>query len=194
MGAASDEPLFTPNEWLIVASLWVIYAVVLLSMDPEWVGWAAPLAFGGALVAADPPPIALFSASPREIFETASFMSLFSLLALGLLMVIRGEPGIGWLTRARQSFESGLLMLGTRVLKRLKSGGSSICERCYPPGAVVASRRETSERHSLRASRDCVATRPPERRIVQRDLRIGDQEVLQPLHEEAVSAGSNDLR
>lgn len=194
MGNPPNEPLFTPKEWLMVVSLWVIYAVVLFSMDPEWVGWAGPLAFGGALVASDPPPVALFSASPREIFEMASFMSLFSFLALGLLMVIRGEPRIGWLTRTRQSLESGLLMLGTRVLRRLKSCGSSICERCYPPGAVVASRRETQERQSLKVSRECVATTPPERRIVRRPLGMGDQEVLQPLHGEAVSAGNNDLR
>ncbi len=190
----AKDPLFTTKELLFGVALCTVYTALLLSMNPEWVGWAAPLVFGGALVASGPPPVRVFLASPREVFEMASFMSLVSLLALGLLSAMRGERGVGWLARARQNLETGLLTLGTRALKALKSRGSSLGERCYPPGAVVASRRETTESYSLGVTRDCVATTSPEQPIVRRALRIGDEEALQPLRGEAVSAGSDDLR
>jgi hypothetical protein len=182
------------KELLFGMALCALYTALLLSMNPEWVGWAAPLVFGGALVASGPPPVPVFSAPPREVFEMASSMSLFSLLALGLLSAIRGERGVGRFARARQSLETGLLTLGTRVLRRVKLRGSPLGERCYPPGAVVASAREAPERHALRATSGCSVITPPERPIVRRAPRMGDQEVLQPLHGEAVSAGSNDLR
>ncbi len=110
------EPLFTVKELLFGVALCTVYTALLLSMDPEWIGWAAPLVFGGALAASGPPPVPVFSASPREVLQMASSMSLFSLLALGLLIAVRGEHGIGWFARARQSFETALLRLGTRVL------------------------------------------------------------------------------
>jgi len=98
MGHSSKEPLFTPKEWLLVISLWLFYVVAIFSMDPEWVGWAAPLALGGALTATGPPPVPAFSASPEETIAAAAFLSLFSLAAVALLAFLRREPGLGWFT------------------------------------------------------------------------------------------------
>jgi hypothetical protein len=99
MGHSPKEPLFTPKEWLVVVSLWLFYAVAIFSMDPEWVGWAAPLAFGGALTAAGRPPVPAFSASPEETIGAAALLSLFSLAAISLLAFLRREPGLGWFAR-----------------------------------------------------------------------------------------------
>jgi len=106
MGHTPKEPLFTRKELLLVGSLGVIYAAVIFSMDPEWVGWAAPVAFGGALTAAGPPPTAEFSAPPREFFEAACYLSVLSLAALSVLAFLRGEPGLGWFAWLRESIEA----------------------------------------------------------------------------------------
>lgn len=90
------EPLFTMKALVVGAVLFSIYGVILFSMDPAWVAWAGPMALGGALYVPDPPP-ALFSA-PQEVFQVASLFSLFSLFTLGLLIVLRGEPRLGWLS------------------------------------------------------------------------------------------------
>ena len=49
----------------------IIYSSILFSLDPEWVGWAAPLAFGGALYAAGPPPASAHLGSPGDVFPMA---------------------------------------------------------------------------------------------------------------------------
>ena len=90
------EPLFTMKALVVGAVLFSIYGVVLFSMDPAWVAWAGPMALGGALYVPDPPP-ALFSA-PQEVFQVASLFSLFSLFTVGLLIALRGEPRLGWLS------------------------------------------------------------------------------------------------
>lgn len=189
----THEPLFTIKGLLLGAALCSVYAVLLLSMDSQWVGWAAPLAFGGALVASGPPPVAVFSASPREVFEMASSMSLLSLLALGLLSVLRGERSVGWFARARQSLETRLLTLATLVLKGMRSLGSSMVERCYPLEAVLASYRKTAKRYLLKAACEFAASRAPEQRTVRRASRVGDQKAFQPLLRKTISAGSDNL-
>lgn len=106
MGHTSKEPLFTPKELLLVASLGVCYAAVIFSMDPEWVAWAAPVAFGGALTAAGPPPTPEFSAPPGEFFAGASYLSVMSLAALSVLAFLRREPGLGCFARVRESIQA----------------------------------------------------------------------------------------
>lgn len=123
MGQAQKEPLFTPREWLVVISLWVLYAALIFSMDPEWVGWAAPLAFGGALSAGDLPPHLASSAPPQQTFELASFLSLISLGALGVVAFLRGEPGLRLFARLRGSLKTGRLSHGFQhMLLRRKLG------------------------------------------------------------------------
>jgi len=99
MDPSPKEPLFTRKELLLIVSLWVLYGAAILSMDPEWVGWAGPLISGGALVATDPPPFPVFRASPREVFGAASFVSLLSLATLSLVSFLRGEPLLGLFAR-----------------------------------------------------------------------------------------------
>lgn len=106
MGHTSKEPLFTPKELLLVASLWVFYAVAIFSMGPEWVAWAAPVAFGGALTAAAPQPTPEFSAPPGEFFAAASYLSVLSLAALSVLAALRGERGLGLFARLTESIQA----------------------------------------------------------------------------------------
>jgi len=92
MDHSPKERFFTPKEWLLILSLWIFYAVVIFSMDPRWVAWSAPLAFGGALAAAGPPPFPIFNASSQEVFGSAAFLSFLSLATLAFVPLLRGEP------------------------------------------------------------------------------------------------------
>ncbi len=101
----TGEPLFTIKELLVGAVLCLVYSVTLLSLDPQWVAWAAPMVFGGALYVPDPPPVVL--SSPREVLGAASLFSFVSLFALGLLMTIRGEPNFVWLAWLKAGLKNG---------------------------------------------------------------------------------------
>ncbi len=91
-----EEPLFPMKAVIVGLALFLIYARILFSLDPEWVMWAGPMVLGGALYVPNPPPD--LSSSPQEVFQMASFISLFSLFTVGLLIVLRGEPRLGWLS------------------------------------------------------------------------------------------------
>jgi hypothetical protein len=174
------EPLFTLKEMIVGALLFTAYAAILFSLDPQWVGWAGPLVFGGALYAADAPPVRLISLSPQETFEMASVLSLVSVFVLGLLITLRGEPRLGWLSWVwRRLRESGLRWkLAARALSSTRSSDSiePVCER-----------------RPLAAGQQRVATTPQSCRVVRRDPGMGSPEDLQPLHREAVSTGSHDI-
>jgi hypothetical protein len=88
----SEDPLFTTKGVILGVLYGCIYAAIIFSMDPEWVGWAGPMAFGALYVPNPPPP--LFS-DPRAAFEMSCCASLLSLLALVLVSVIREEEPFG---------------------------------------------------------------------------------------------------
>ena len=93
-----DQPegkLFSMGELLLITIVFSVYAIILLSLDPEWVLWAGSMSLG-ALYIPDPPP-RLFD-DPQQAFRAASVFSLLGLFALGLLMVIMGQVRFGWLS------------------------------------------------------------------------------------------------
>ena len=91
-----EEPLFPMKAVIVGLALFLIYARIIFSLDPEWVMWAGPMVLGGALYVSNPPPAT--TSSPQEVFQMASFISLASLFTVGLLIVLRGEPRLGWLS------------------------------------------------------------------------------------------------
>ena len=181
MDRPPTEPLFTPMEWLIVLSLWFLYAVAIFSMDPEWVGWAAPLAFGGALVATGPPPSSVLNAPPREVFETASLVSLLSVAVLELLLVQRGEPGLGWFGKFRASLRAGGLS------RRAQRFHHMMLRRNNAVRALQSARRDSSIGQEIwqrypASAQGRVTTSSQRSRIIPRGLRIGSPEDLRSLH------------
>ena len=98
MKTQQTDRLFTKQGVLIGAVLFAIYAVILLSLDPEWVLWAGSMTLG-ALYIPDPAP-SLFD-HPQEALQMASVFNLLGLLTLLLLMVIIGEVHSGWLSWLR---------------------------------------------------------------------------------------------
>jgi len=92
MGNPEKEPLCTVKELLVFGVFCVVYSSILFSLDPEWVGWAAPLVFGGALYAADPPPASAHLDSPQHVFPTAYLCYVISLFGIVLLTLVRDSP------------------------------------------------------------------------------------------------------
>lgn len=102
MKVSDDERLFTKTELLIYAVIAVVYSAVLFSLDPEWVAWAAPLAFGGSLCAQDPPPASAHLGSPQDVLPLAYVYSVLSLLALALVPLVRSKPNwLSWLANLK---------------------------------------------------------------------------------------------
>ncbi len=87
-----EDPLFTTKGIIMGAVYGCIYAAIIFSMDPEWVGWAGPMALGALYVPNTPPP--LFS-DPAAALEMGSWFSLLSLVMLVLVSVIREEESFG---------------------------------------------------------------------------------------------------
>jgi hypothetical protein len=85
VGNPEKEPLCTVKELLVFGVICVVYSSVLFSVDPEWVAWAAPLVFGGALCATDPPPASAHLGSPHDVFPVAYLYNVLALLCLVLL-------------------------------------------------------------------------------------------------------------
>lgn len=92
----SKEPIFTAKGWAALALLGCVYAAILFSMDPEWVAWAAPLAFGGALYAPGPTPACVQLWFPGHVMSMAYLFSVGSLLALALLADTAGKSRSVW--------------------------------------------------------------------------------------------------
>ena len=74
-----------------------VYAAIFFSLDPEWVAWAAPLAFGGALYAPGPAPQSFRLSVPEHVIPTAYLFSLAELLALMLLAFSAEKSGLSWI-------------------------------------------------------------------------------------------------
>lgn len=107
MKDSAKDPLFTVNGVL----LWTIYAVVcasiLFSLDPQWVAWAAPLAFGGSLSAADPPPASAQFALSRDVLPWAYLYGCVALFALTLLDLVLRRQRFKWLSGLKAEYEHG---------------------------------------------------------------------------------------
>ncbi len=100
----TQEPIFSAKGWAAIAVMGCLCAAILFSMDPEWVAWAAPLAFGGALYAPGPAPASVQLWSPSDVLPVACLFSVGSLLALVLLAE---TPRFSWLRRLKQRFHRG---------------------------------------------------------------------------------------
>lgn len=96
MGNPDKEPLCTAKGLLLFGVICIIYSSILFSLDPEWVGWAAPLVFGGTLYAADPPPASAHLDSPQHVFPMAYLCYILSLVGLVLLTLFRDGRHSGW--------------------------------------------------------------------------------------------------
>lgn len=103
----ANDPLFTLNGVL----LWTLYAVVcaliLFSLDPEWVAWAAPLAFGGSLYASDPPPASAQLALSRDVLPWAYLYGCAALFALMLLDLVLSRQHLKWLSGLKAECQHG---------------------------------------------------------------------------------------
>jgi len=95
-----EEKLFSMGQWLLITIVFSVYAIILLSLDPEWVLWAGSMSAGSLYVPDPPPP--LFD-DPRKALEIASnlCLGLVGLLGLVCLMGFMGEVKYGWLSRLK---------------------------------------------------------------------------------------------
>jgi hypothetical protein len=107
MAENQKEPLCTVNELLGFGLLCLVYGAILFSMDPEWVAWAAPLAFGGALYASEPPPASAHLGSPQGVIVAAYLYGVLSLLAIALLPLALAKRRSTWLSWLKAESECG---------------------------------------------------------------------------------------
>jgi hypothetical protein len=117
MADPEKEPLCTVKELLVFAVFCVVYSSILFSLDPEWVGWAAPLVFGGALYTADPPPASAHLDSPQHVFPTAYLCYSISLFGIVVLTLVRDRQHLSWLWWFRAKSESGSIAKIRRFLR-----------------------------------------------------------------------------
>jgi len=156
------EPLFTFKELLVYVALCSVYAAILFSLDPEWVGWAGPLALGGALCATDPPPGPPVLSSPDEAFATASIFSVLSFVCL----LLAGRS-VATRTMARTSFT---------FLEGLRRAGSKFARSNRRANADVWSARD------LAAGEGDSTTLFPDREAVSRDPGRPNRGQLEAAH------------
>jgi hypothetical protein len=118
MKSPPEEKLFTNRGLLIIAFVFSIYAICLLSVDPEWVLWAGSMSLGSLYIPDQPPRLI---DSPRETIQLASVLCLLGLIALLCLMAIMGEVTFGWLSwlKARWTEWRSQEALGERELPRI---------------------------------------------------------------------------
>jgi len=117
MGNPEKEPLCTVKELLVFAVICIVYSSILFSMDSEWVAWAAPLAFGGALYAADPPPASAHLGSPGNVLLAAYLCDVLSLFGIVLLTLVWDRRHLRWLGWFRAQSESGSIRKVRRFLR-----------------------------------------------------------------------------
>ncbi|HSL92463.1 MAG TPA: hypothetical protein VK863_07420 [Candidatus Limnocylindrales bacterium] len=79
------------RENLFAVTFLFVYALILLVADPEWLMWAGPITLGAFPVET---PRFTFAIDPVETLQGASYAVLPGLLALILLMRIRGAVRI----------------------------------------------------------------------------------------------------
>jgi hypothetical protein len=88
------------REHLFAVMFLFVYALILIVSDPEWLLWAGPITLGAFPVEA---PGFSFAFDPVETFPAASYAVLPGLLALILLVRIRGESRDSRRSEALQS-------------------------------------------------------------------------------------------
>lgn len=95
-----EEKLFSMGQWLLITIVFSVYAIILLSLDPEWVLWAGSMSAGSLYVPDPPPP--LFD-DPRKALQIASnlCLGLVGLLGLVCLVGFLGEVKFGWRSRLK---------------------------------------------------------------------------------------------
>lgn len=76
------------RENLFAIGFLFVYALILLAADPEWLMWAGPITLGAFPVEV---PGGSFASRPMESLQMASYAVLPGLLALILLLRVRGE-------------------------------------------------------------------------------------------------------
>lgn len=76
------------RENLFAATFLFVFALILLVSDAEWLMWAGPITLGALPVEA---PGVSFAFDPVETLQVASYALLPGLLALILLVGIRGK-------------------------------------------------------------------------------------------------------
>ena len=118
MGNPEKEPLCTVKELLVFGVICIVYSSIIFSLDPEWVGWAAPLVFGGSLYAADPPPASAHLGSTSHVFLMAYLYGVLSLFGIVLLTLARSSRHLSWLRWFK--VESGSRSI-RKVLRFLRS-------------------------------------------------------------------------
>ncbi len=102
-----NDPVFTVKGMLLWAVVGVVYSSILFSLDPEWVAWAAPLAFGGSLYASDPPPASAHLASPGDVLPWAYLYGCLALFAIMLLDLVHSSQHLNWLSWLKAKSEHG---------------------------------------------------------------------------------------
>jgi hypothetical protein len=113
----AEEPLFTVKGLLLFAAVGVVYSSILFSLDPVYVGWAAPLVFGGSLYASDPPPASAHLALPSDVLPPAFLYGCLALFAIVLLNLVQSGQHIRWLSWLRAEFERGSVVRLRTFLK-----------------------------------------------------------------------------
>jgi hypothetical protein len=112
-----NDPMFTLDGVL----LWTVYAVVcaliLFSLDPQWVAWAAPLAFGGSLYASDPPPASAQLALSRDVLPWAYLYGCAALFALLFLDLALSRQHLKWLSGWKAERQYGSVARLRTILK-----------------------------------------------------------------------------
>lgn len=94
----SSEKLFSMGQLLLITFVFSVYAITLLSLDPEWVLWAGSMSVGSLYVPDLPPR--LFD-DPRRVLEITSvlfYLFLVGLLGLLCLAGFMGEVKFGWVS------------------------------------------------------------------------------------------------
>ena len=117
MGNPEKEPLCTVKELLVFGVFCVVYSSILFSLDPEWVGWAAPLAFGGSLYATEPPPASAHLGSTPHVFLMAYLYGVLSLFSIVLLTLVREKRHLSWLLWFKAVSDGGTAAKVRRFLR-----------------------------------------------------------------------------
>lgn len=102
-----EEKLFSMGQLLLITIAFSVYAIILLSLDPEWVLWAGSMSMGSLYVPDLPPR--LFD-DPRKVLEIASdLFHLFLVGLLGLLCLVGFMGGVkfGWLSWLKARWAEG---------------------------------------------------------------------------------------
>lgn len=107
MADPEKEPLCTVKGLLLFAVVCVVYSSILFSLDPEYVGWAAPLVFGGSLYASDPPPASAHLALPGDVLPAAYLYGCLALVVIMFLNLVQNRQHLNWLSWLKTASEHG---------------------------------------------------------------------------------------